>query len=214
MHDPVYGRALVVFARAPEIGRVKTRLAADVGTERALTIYRELGGRVLEGVRGLPDCELVVAYTPEGGGETVREWLGGDVRLEPQSGDDLGARMLAAITQRTREGAERVVVIGTDCPSVDGDVVEHAFARLDSADVVLGPATDGGYYLIGMTRPRPEIFRDVPWSSPETLAITLERAEAHGLSVALLEERRDIDTIEDWRAWRAGRADQSTSRGR
>ena len=133
----------------------------------------------------------------------MREWLGPGVALRPQSGGDLGARMAAAIADAISGGAERVVVIGTDCPDVTPDVVAAAFTRLGAADVVLGPASDGGYYLIGMSRPHRVLFEGVPWSSATTLRATLARARAGGLSVALLDERRDIDTAEDWRAWLA-----------
>jgi rSAM/selenodomain-associated transferase 1 len=131
-------------------------------------------------------------------------WLGGDLSYEPQLESDLGARMHAAIAARVAAGARRVVVIGTDCPGVTGAGVRSAFAALDDADVVLGPATDGGYYLIGMREPQAALFRDVPWSTHRTLAVTLERARAARLCVALLDTLRDIDTADDWRAYVGG----------
>ena len=195
-------RALIVFARAPELGRVKTRLATELGDGAALSIYRILAERVVDAVRG--GCySVTVAYTPRYAKRAMREWLGPTVRFRPQSDGDLGARMAVAVDDAIQGGAERVVVIGTDCPAVTAAVVDEAFARLERAEVVLGPAADGGYYLIGMSRLHPALFNGIPWSTPGALCTTLERARATGLAVELLEEQRDIDTAEDWRAWLA-----------
>ncbi len=195
--------ALIVFARAPELGRVKTRLAAEVGDDAALRTYRTLAEQVIAAVSTPATYSVTVAYTPPDAGPAMRDWLGPAVTLRPQSGGDLGIRMAAAIADAISGGAGRVVAIGTDCPDVTADVVAEAFTRLGAADVVLGPASDGGYYLIGMSRPHRALFEGVPWSSAETLRATLARARAGGLSVALLDERRDVDTAEDWRAWLA-----------
>jgi uncharacterized protein len=193
---------LVVFARAPVEGTVKTRLAAALGPAAALAAYRELGATVLRGVRE-PGRRIVVCHTPADAAGRVAEWLGRDLELEPQSEGDLGARLRAAFGARFAAGAVRVVVIGTDCPTVDAAVVAEAFASLERADVVLGPARDGGYYLIGLTRPSPTLFLDIPWSTPRVLAATLERAAAAGLRVHLLDEREDVDTAVAWQRWRA-----------
>lgn len=198
-------RALVVLARAPEPGRVKTRLAREIGEAAALEAYRELGTAVMSAVGELRDCEVVVAYTPADGEGLVRGWMGSAPKYEPQPEGDLGARMLSVIAGRCAAGAQRVLVIGTDCPEVDPALLGTAFARLGRADAVFGPAADGGYYLVGMKCPIPGLFREIPWSTPATLSATLARAAAAGVSVALLEERRDVDTAGDWRAWRAAR---------
>ena len=194
-------RSLIVFARSPDAGRVKTRLAAELGRERALAIYRDLGSRVLAQVRTVSACEIVIAYTPPEARQRVRAWLPGADRYEPQAEGDLGKRMTAAVSGCFSAGAHRVVVIGTDCPSVDAGVIEEAFLGLASADVVLGPASDGGYYLIGLARPLPALFTGIPWSTPDTLSATLERARATGAAATLLAELRDIDTADDWREW-------------
>jgi glycosyltransferase A (GT-A) superfamily protein (DUF2064 family) len=113
--------------------------------------------------------------------------------------------MLGAIGARCRSGARRVLVIGTDCPEVSTALIETAFGRLDRADAVFGPAADGGYYLVGMKRPIRELFEAIPWGTAATLSTTLARARAAALEVALLDERRDIDTAEDWRRWQSAR---------
>ena len=129
------------------------------------------------------------------------------MRYEPQIEGDFGARKAAASRARLSAGAERVVVIGTDCPEIDEHVIGQAFAALDRADVVFGPAADGGYYLVGMRRLHHELFVGVPWSSERTLDRTLEAARAGALRVHLLSELADIDTAADWRRWQDGRRD-------
>lgn len=187
---------------------MKTRLAVELGASAALSAYRRLAEHVIGAVEG-GRYSLTVAYTPPGAEWEIRGWLGSSVSLTAQSEGSLGNRMGHAIADALANGAERVAVIGTDCPDVSAAMVGEAFARLADADIVLGPATDGGYYLIGMSRLHPSVFDGVPWSSPETLRVTLERAREAGLSVALLDERRDIDTADDWRAWLASGAHAS-----
>lgn len=194
-------RSLVIFARAPALGQVKTRLAAEVGSERALAIYSALGRRILDAVRPAADCEIVIAFTPPDALDAVALWLAGADRYEAQGSGDLGARMDEAIARRLAAGARQVIVIGTDCPAVDAQMIERAFAKLDRADLVLGPAADGGYYLIGVSARQPGLFVDVPWSAPTTLQVTLDRARELSLEIALLEEQHDIDTAADWDRW-------------
>jgi rSAM/selenodomain-associated transferase 1 len=196
--------ALVIFARAPVLGRVKPRLAAAVGDARALDIYRELAETVVALV-GDTAATVVVAHDPPDSGEVMRSWLGPRLRYEPQVPGDLGARMSSAVSRRLREGARRVIVIGTDCPALSADVVARAFEALERADVVLGPAEDGGYYLVGTRAAHPALFDEIPWSSPHTLAVTLERLAGAGLRVQRLEVLRDVDTLEDWRAYESTR---------
>lgn len=194
---------VVIMARAPRLGEVKTRLAAALGGERALTIYREITERVVTSVRD-SEARIVVAFTPADGGDEMRGWLGSGFAYQPQRTGDLGHRMAGAIGAQFAAGADRVVVVGTDCPTLDAGTVRAAFDALDADDVVFGPASDGGYYLVGMRAPHPELFDDVPWSSEQTLAVSLERARAAELRIALLDEMRDIDTVEDWH-WHVAR---------
>lgn len=194
---------LVIFAREPRLGQVKTRLAATVGDARALAIYVALAERVVASLT-VPDAwKLVVRCAPDVAGVEVERWLGGAVAVEPQGDGDLGARMSRALTDHLERGAARVVIVGTDCPDVGPEIVQQAFAALETNDLVYGPALDGGYYLVGARRPVPQVFTDVPWSSPDTLAVSLQHAQAAALSVQLLEPLGDIDTEEDWRAWQA-----------
>ena len=205
-------QALVVFARAPVEGQVKTRLAAELGAAAALAIYRELVERTIGAARGSSSWSLTVAHTPHDASAVMRDWLGSDIALWPQPDLDLGGRMEAAIAMLRSGGAQRVVVIGTDCPDMTTSVIQDAFDRLSRHDVVVGPAHDGGYYLIGMSGMHPSLFQNIPWSSARTLEVTLERARSNGLSVALLEAHGDIDTGDDWHAWVASRDGRDATR--
>lgn len=192
-------RRLIIFARAPERGRVKTRLAAELGDTAALEIYRWLGERTLEAACATRACELEVRYTPPGSEESIVQWLGAELQMRPQSNGDLGERMRSAIGEALREGVEHIVVVGTDCPTLDSKLIEQAFDELTRADVVLGPALDGGYYLIATRGDHVALFQDIPWSASDTLRRTVDAAKSVGLRVCLLETRGDIDTADDWR---------------
>lgn len=193
--------AIILMARAPEPGRVKTRLAAEMGDEQALAIYRELAEGVAAALRKAGP-RVTVSFTPTDAEPMMRDWLGDDFRYEPQGSGDVGARMASAIASRFAAGADRVVVVGSDCPTMTPEALRAAFSALADADVVLGPAMDGGYYLVGVSAPQDALFHDVPWSSGNVLRVSLERARDAGLRVTMLPEMRDIDTAADWRAHR------------
>ena len=187
---------LLVFAKAPRPGTVKTRLAREVGHPVATAVYRRMGRLIVDRVAPAPAIPTV-CYDPDGAEAEVREWLGpAPRRYWYQGGGDLGARM-SRMFGRAFERSGRVVVIGTDTPSVTAQTVTRAIGALDSADVVLGPARDGGYYLMALREPRPGLFAGIPWSTESVLAETLARCTALGLSVTLLEVESDIDTAED-----------------
>ena len=189
-------RTLIVFAKVPRPGRVKTRLAAAIGDAEAAALYRILGRRVVDGVRG-GAYRLVAYIDPAHELAGARDWLGeGGVDFRPQRGDGLGERLARAFRQEL-ERARHVCAIGTDAPAVDRRLADRAFDELAANDLVLGPALDGGYYLIGANRYWPDLFRDVPWSTEDVLTATLARARALKLRTATLEPLRDIDTVED-----------------
>ncbi len=187
---------VLVFAKAPRAGDVKTRLASSVGDEAAADVYRRMGRAVtgqLSGVR----AGIAVCYDPPGAEDEVRTWLGDAPEWYwPQPDGDLGRRM-RTMFDRAFEVADRVVVIGTDAPMVGADTVHRALEALDSADVVLGPATDGGYYLMGLRAPSPALFTDIPWSTETVLRDTVARARESGARVTYLELESDIDTADD-----------------
>ena len=187
---------VAVFARSPERGRVKTRLAAALGETGALDAHVELVETTLAAVsRGGFDCELWFAGARNAGLAAWSERF--DARLVEQPEADLGERMLAAL----RAGAR--VVVGTDIPEMSAQYVETALDRLRDADVVLGPVEDGGYCLVGMNVPHAALFRDVEWGARDVLERTLARAAEAGLQVALLDVLWDVDDIDDLARWRA-----------
>jgi hypothetical protein len=219
MTKPSFARTVLVFARAPEPGRVKTRLAATVGGERAAAIYRELAEHTVNVARQVSDCRVVVCCDPPASIATIAAWLGSGAEYRAQPGGDLGMRMAGTMRDALADGAQSVVLVGTDCPGLDAALIDAAFAAIgpgagaSPADVALGPARDGGYYLIAARQVHPALFGGIPWSTSETLGATLSAAAAAGLRVSLLDARRDIDTIEDWVAWCAERSKRVESDG-
>jgi rSAM/selenodomain-associated transferase 1 len=192
-------RALIVFLKYPKPGRVKTRLAAALGDEAAAALYRALTEEVLRAtVPRAGEYETLVFFDPPEAAAEMRAWLPG-VRLRPQSGGDVGERMAAAFARAFERGPRRVAIIGTDVPALTRQTITEALAGLDEADVVVGPAEDGGYYLLALREPHPELFEHVAWSSPAVLEETLARAAAAGLRVRQLVRLRDVDTITDLR---------------
>lgn len=185
---------LVVFARYPTPGRVKTRLAARLGDQGAAQLYEAF---VRDLVARFSDARFAIrfAVAPPDPGFARRFGLPASACFE-QRGADLGMRMEDAIRSSLGGGARRCVLVGSDMPHLSQGSVEEAFARLDSADVVLGPTLDGGYYLIGMTEPR-NLFAGMTWSVDSVLVETKRRAARQGLSIAELSMDFDVDEAED-----------------
>jgi rSAM/selenodomain-associated transferase 1 len=194
-------RALGIFVKAPRPGRVKTRLAVELGRRAATRLYRRMGRDIVAAAAGVAD-RTTVWFAPRRGGAAVRRWLAGLAGLEfrAQTGRTLGDRLAAAFAREFATGARHVVIIGSDCPDLDARRLRAAFAALRRRDVVLGPALDGGYYLIGLARPAPRLFRGIAWSTAGVAAQTLRRARALGLGWHLLPALRDVDTAADARA--------------
>lgn len=188
---------VLVFLKAPRPGTVKTRLAGAYGAEGAARIYRLLAGRQMA---AFPDgWPVEVLYAPADARAEMEEWLGDRARLRPQAGGDLGERLERAVAAAFAEGAGPVVCVGADCPDLGAEDFERAAALLaGGADLVFGPAEDGGYYLVALARECPEIFRGVSWGGSRTLAQSLRRAGEAGRRVALLGEKADVDLPADW----------------
>lgn len=193
-------RSLVIFANAPEKGRVKSRIAADLGPDVALTAYRTLAEHAVAAASHVEWCRKTIAYAPNGTGDAMRNWFGDLFDYLAQGDGDLGKRMLAALERAFAEGADRVTLIGVDCPGVTEAVIDEAFLRLDQADVVIGPSFDGGYYLIGMKKPQKALFTDIPFGTGDTLQRTLAAARRASIRVSLLEWKRDVNTGDAWKA--------------
>lgn len=193
---------LIIFTRLPYPGTTKTRLIPALGPRGAALLHRQLGEHTLATVReGLQQNRgkpIAVEIRFTGGTqEQMQGWLGEDWLYQPQSEGDLGDRLKVAAHEAFEAGCDRVVIIGTDCPDLDAGILMQAFESLQSHDLVLGPAMDGGYYLIGLSRFIPEVFQGITWGTGEVLAQTLAVASSESLTVAQLPELRDIDRPED-----------------
>src|SRR4051812_34555724 len=184
------GSVLGIFGKRPEPGRVKTRLSAAIGPDDASRLHEAMLFDLLDlwdapGVIA-PGGRKVLVYAPDDAGPWFDERVPASFSLQPQAEGDLGWRMAEFIAGEFEEGASRVVVIGTDAPTLDPSFVLGAFLALDGRDVVLGPASDGGYYLVGCRGAVPPIFEGIDWSTPEVLGQTIDKLDGTGLSVAVL----------------------------
>jgi len=187
-------RLLLIFARNPEPGKCKTRLAEDIGDEAALEIYRFLLRHTASVTSELP-VDKRVCYA-----DAIWEndiWDPRIYQKRLQRGNDLGQRMHLSFQEGFADGYRKVIIIGTDLYDLDQADLEEAFKYLDNADYVLGPARDGGYYLLGMKRPDELIFRNKSWGSDRVLSQTLE--DLGDEKVVLLPEKNDIDVLDDIR---------------
>lgn len=192
-------RTVLVFVKAPTPGRVKTRLARDVGAERAAAIYRDMGRQVVDAVRTGP-WRTLVYFDPPGAEEAICQWLAvSPETLRPQGPGGLGSRMEAAFDE-TFGDADRVCIVGTDVPDMDADVIARAFDRLeagDAPDAVVIPALDGGYVLLAARCPIHALFEGVPWSTSAVMAATRDRARREGIRLAELPPMVDVDVAAD-----------------
>ena len=187
---------VLVFEKNAILGQVKTRLASGMGELPALEIYKhlvQLTYSALEEVP-VPVWTFFSDFIPESTHRIVENSL-------VQQGQDLGERMSNAFARTFESGRDKVVLIGTDCPTLQSHHLLQAFEALNHSDLVLGPATDGGYYLIGMKSSAAYLFEGIAWSTSQVLSQTLHVASQQGLIVTLLSELDDIDTQEDWQRY-------------
>lgn len=204
---------IAVLSRYPEPGRTKTRLIPALGAREAARIHRELAGRTVLVAR-VASGMLAGAFELHGTGASPRafqRWLG-PLAHRTQTGGDLGDRMMAALAPHLEAGRGPALIVGTDCPWLEPRHLVEACTRLAEHDVVIGPALDGGYYLLGLRRPVPEIFSDMHWGTGHVLDATRERLDRLGLRVSLLEPLGDVDLPEDVEAWRQGSGSASSDR--
>lgn len=196
------GSALAIFSKTPRRGQVKTRIAEVLGADRALAGHKEL-------------LTAVVATAKASDFDRVELWVAGSLShpmlrraqdermaLRTQGPGDLGQRMLRA-QKRLAKSVSKSIIVGSDCAFVTKHHLHAALDLLDQSDLVLGPAVDGGYYLIGVRRPIPAIFRGIDWGTGRVLEQTLVRARSAAVDVALLPVLSDVDTATDYRRWHA-----------
>ncbi|KAK3242929.1 hypothetical protein CYMTET_47400 [Cymbomonas tetramitiformis] len=203
--------ALIIFARLPVPGKVKTRLAAGVGPELACTFYKCCSEYIMSETTRLKNVKKYLFYSSEQEFDGVKQWLEDNSlgeHLQTMCQDqtpDLGHRMSNAFeTVLLNAEVSKAVIIGTDVPDLNAEVISAAFSALDNAEVVAGPAVDGGYYLLGMKEFHPELFQGIEWSTETVLQATQAAAKAANLFVApanSIPTLQDIDTVSDLEAW-------------
>src|SRR5437867_3767676 len=193
--------ALIIFARLPRPGEVKTRLGHSLGMERAAVTYREFAGHAF----GLGNdfvgqgVGVYLFYDPLGEESAIRKWVSHPFKFFKQQGENLGYRMQHAFSTTFCDGCVRSMIIGTDVPELDSGTITDAFHALRSCDIVLGPSSDGGYYLLGMNDPTKDVFDDIAWSTHTVFADTIARIKQLGLAYHALPVLADIDTEDDYK---------------
>ena len=187
-------KALIIFVRKPELGKVKTRLAATMGEEKALAVYIELLEHTHQVAAAVNADKFVFCF------DEIEEndlWSDGNFIKRLQSPGDLGEKMHNAFAGLFDEGYNDVAIIGSDCYELTTAIIEDAFEMIQQNDLAIGPANDGGYYLLGMKKLCMELFSDIEWSTEKVLAQTLAACTSAGLSYSLLPQLTDIDTEAD-----------------
>jgi len=190
---------LLIFARYPRPGQVKTRLIPALGAAAASDLYRRLAEHTLAQARLLRQrhpLSITLWFTGDDA-TALKAWLGEDIDYQPQVAGDLGDRLQGAFQHAFGQGYRRVVAIGTDCPELNAQLLWQGFQALTHHELVLGPATDGGYYLIGLQRAVAELFHEIPWSTATVLQQTVAVADRLGLCYGQLPPLTDVDTPED-----------------
>ncbi len=195
-------QAVILFTRYPQAGKVKTRLIDQLGPQGAATLHDLLTKQVISNIEPVlqtDQTQLQVWYC--GGSEkNVVGWLGKDIHLSQQQGDNLGTRMQYAFEQAWEQGIKRVLLIGSDCPTITASIINQGLEHLCTHDLVLGPAMDGGYYLVGLrdnVQRHELLFKNIDWGTGQVLQQTLHQAEQAGLSSTLLPTLHDVDRPED-----------------
>jgi len=194
---------LLLFTRYPEPGHAKTRLIPRLGPHGAANLQRQLTQHVLSQVTTFQRQYAVSTEIYFAGGSLAQmaDWLGEEWQYRPQHGQDLGARLMMSLQQTYARDRAGMVIIGCDCPGLGVQQLTHAFQQLKSHEIVLGPALDGGYYLIGLQHPVPELFQNIAWGTDRVLQQTLKIASSLKLSVSCLEWLNDVDRPEDLWVW-------------
>lgn len=195
-------RRVLLFIRAPELGRVKTRLEKKLDAATVLTLYKHFVEDTMESLTA-GGYGIIVFFSPLHKEPAVRAWLGDTVHLQPQTGENLGKKMRNAFSTVFAMGLGQAVLMGSDSPDIDIGIVDEAYAFLENRDVVIGPAEDGGYYLIGFQNQAfdGDVFSGIDWGTEHVYQQTLQRVYDAGLNTHVLPTWQDIDTFEDLTAF-------------
>lgn len=201
MFSPSDKEQIIIFTRFPKPGKTKTRLIPVFGEEGAADLQRCMTEDTLHSVLQLKRVRPVsIEIRYEGGNENLMKgWLGGDVSYRSQGEGDLGERMSGAFGEAFQSELKRVIIIGTDCPDLSIHLLQNAFDALSHSDVIIGPARDGGYYLIGFRKNdfSPEVFEGIDWGTDKVFKKTLNFLKKTGSKIHLLPKWNDVDTLDD-----------------
>lgn len=196
---------LIIFSRYPEPGKTKTRLIPALGAEQAANLQRQMTEHTLTQVRALQKDRLTTMEVRFAGGDPslMARWLGADLVYQPQGDGDLGTRMARSLSLAFQDHVDRAVIIGTDCPGLNAHLMAEAFEQLHlEHDLVLGPALDGGYYLLGLRYFIPELFIGINWGTSAVLPQTVAISQQLNLAIAYLPQLADVDRPEDLSVWK------------
>lgn len=199
MHPTADKQLLVVVAKAPMPGEVKTRLLTKLTPEEATELYSCFIRDRINEISQLNGVDLAIAYTPAGSKTFFAQFLSNGFQLFTQQGCDLGERLHNIFVEKLNEGYRGVTIIDSDTPDLPKAIVAQSFQFLasDAVDAVFGPCEDGGYYLVGLRQPKSELFTGIPWSTDQVLPLTLKKSRVMGLHTELLPQWNDLDTFED-----------------
>jgi rSAM/selenodomain-associated transferase 1 len=187
-------QALILMAKFPHPDTVKTRLKGHMTDKDRIALYTTFLRQAIRKMESLQGIDTFITYTPVSSLNFFSQF---GLPAFPQAEGDLGQKMFGAMNTCFQKGYRYVVLIGVDIPDITDSTVTKAFEYLRNSDIVFGPAADGGYYLVGLTRPITEVFDAIPWSTGEVLSQSIEKAKTLGFSVAMTEILQDIDTIDD-----------------
>jgi uncharacterized protein len=201
---PSFHKLVILFTRFPQVGRCKRRMIPSLGAKGALNIHRQLVSHILNRLTiflsSHADIDFTIFYYG-GSQQQMREWLGSSHTCQEQQGDNLGERMADALLQSLKNGQD-TILIGSDCPDIDAATLKESFQALTNNDIVVGPAHDGGYYLIGVAGNLDpaacrKLFEKIPWGTDTVYSRTVAHTENLGLRTHILSKLHDIDTEED-----------------
>lgn len=202
MWDIIVETCLIVFAKNPVPNQVKTRLTPMITAEQAASLYSAFLIDWAAALKTLEDVDLIIAYTPPGSKSDIKNVVGDDVTYIQQTGHDLGERLTAATQWTAEKGYDKVVIVGSDSPTLPISFITDAIEGLNTREVIIGPSMDGGYYLIGLSintisKTIPSIFNGIAWSTDQVLKQTIDRIQNIKVSLKLLPPWYDVDTPED-----------------
>jgi rSAM/selenodomain-associated transferase 1 len=195
--------AIIVFTRFPVEGKVKTRLAKDMGDKFAVSFYRVCAEHTFTELLKVKETgsELFLFCSEESEIEQVMNWAGNNFKYYSQQGSDLGIKMYNAFDTVFKKEYKKVIIIGTDAPDVSMNIIQSAISVLDNYSVVIGPANDGGYFLLGFKSKLIDLFSGIEWSTDSVFDNTIEKLNNSKTNYFILEELTDIDTLEDLQYW-------------